>query len=137
MHNDTSLCKAMTSLCCTSLLFDYMVSEGNLDGIQLDVDMGICLRRILYNVTSTYNSSGKSYMGKRREVLPLESATPPPCIQKYCSFKNYFIRERKQKEETNTQIHQSRQNLVQVPNRNGGSSLEFFVNFLTRRSDCY
>lgn len=30
MHNNTSLCKAMTSPCCISLLFDFMVSEASL-----------------------------------------------------------------------------------------------------------
>jgi len=74
---------------------------------------------------------------REKEALPLEYITPPPPIQTYCSFKNYFIRERKQKEESTIQIHLSRQNSVEVPNRNGGLSLEFFVNFLTRRFDCY
>lgn len=116
MHNDTSLSKAKRSLCCISLLFDYVVSEGNFIGIELDVDMGMRSRGILYNVTSLYKKTVEKHTW-RKEVLPLESATPLPCIQKYSSSKNYFGRGSKQKKEANSQIHQSRQNLVKVPNR--------------------
>lgn len=83
MHNDASLCKAKRSLYCISLLFDYVVSEGNFIGIELDVDMAMRSRGILYNVTSLYKkNSGKAYMEKRSASIRIcNSPTLHPKIQ--------------------------------------------------------